>query len=286
MTQPRRRKPRNNSETPPPKKPPVWKIAIIQVLRGTIGVLENTVVKLENEEVNVNQKPGFLQSLFSSWDRFLRTFRLFLPSNISNNVSDSLLTGIFAFIAIIIISISAFTLISKPSPVVAVTPSETTTPEPTITPSPEPTITPEITPSPEPTITPEITPSPEPTITPEATPIPEIIIELTPEQSLIKSIESQFSEITITTRNAEKQNINIETPLIVSIEVDLARSDLTVKLKEVWSNLTAVEQNKLANKILQRSQELGFTHLQIVDLQGNLIARSPAVGKEMIIFKR
>ncbi|MDB9458552.1 hypothetical protein PN473_09065, partial [Dolichospermum circinale CS-545/17] len=31
------------------KNQPIWKTAIIQVLRGTIGVLETTIVKLETE---------------------------------------------------------------------------------------------------------------------------------------------------------------------------------------------------------------------------------------------
>ncbi|MFM6278425.1 MAG: hypothetical protein ACKN9K_08795, partial [Dolichospermum sp.] len=48
------------------KKQPIWKTAIIQVLRGTIGVLETTVVKLETE--TPKDSSGKKINFLSRWD--------------------------------------------------------------------------------------------------------------------------------------------------------------------------------------------------------------------------
>ncbi|MFM6013039.1 MAG: hypothetical protein ACKO99_20735 [Dolichospermum sp.] len=253
------------------KKQPIWKTAIIQVLRGTIGVLETTVVKLETE--TPKDSSGKKINFLSRWDEFLRTFRLFLPSSISNNVSDSLLTGIFAVIFLVTIGITIFLYIPKSTQVAVVPPvEEVTKPTPII--EPEPTPTPVIEPEPEPT----------PIIEPEPTPI----IELTPEASLLVAIENQFSEISVSVKNTKDKNKdqNIVSQLIKPLVANFRTSDLTLKISDIWYSLEKSQQDKLAADILQHSQELNFTHLKIVDSQEKIIARSPVVGNEMIIFHR
>ncbi|MFM7364854.1 MAG: hypothetical protein ACKO11_10250 [Cuspidothrix sp.] len=269
----RRRQRRNEltNQVPPipyQKNQPIWKTAIIQILRGTIGVLETTVVKLETETpVDSQQKSGFL----SSWDRFLRTFRLFLPSSISNNLSDTVLTGIFAVLFVVTIGITTFTFIPKSVKVATFPPvEEVTTPSPVIEPEPTPT----------PVIEPE--PTPTPVIEPEPTPTP--VIELTPEESLLVAIENQFAEISIVVKTKDKRNIISQ--LIKPIEANFRTGDLKVKIKDIWYNLEKSQQDKLARDILQRSQEMNFIHLEVVDYQNKLIARSPVIGNQMLIFKR
>ncbi|MBO1061553.1 MAG: hypothetical protein ACK5WC_19500 [Aphanizomenon sp.] len=260
------------------KNQPIWKTTIIQVLRGTIGVLENTVVKLDTETPNDTQKKT---NFLSRWDGFLRTFRLFLPSSISNNVSDMFLTGIFAVIFVVTIGITGFLLIPKSSTQVAIVPpvEEVTATTPIVT--PEPTPTPIVTP--EPTLTPIVTPEPTPTP----------IVELTPEQVLLAAIENQFmapgllrklSEISVLVKNTKDKNLISQ--LIKPLKANFRTSDLTIKIGDIWYKLAKSEQDKLAGEILKRSQELNFIHLEVVDFQEKLIARSPVVGKEMIIFKR
>ncbi|OBQ24246.1 MAG: hypothetical protein AN488_02520 [Anabaena sp. WA113] len=260
------------------KNQPIWKTTIIQVLRGTIGVLETTVVKLETETPNDTQKKT---NFLSRWDGFLRTFRLFLPSSISNNVSDMVLTGIFAGIFVVTIGITGFLLIPKSSTQVAIVPpvEEVTATTPIVT--PEPTPTPIVTP--EPTLTPIVTPEPTPTP----------IVELTPEQVLLAAIENQFmapgllrklSEISVLVKNTKDKNLISQ--LIKPLKANFRTSDLTIKVGDIWYKLAKSEQDKLAGEILKRSQELNFIHLEVVDFQEKLIARSPVVGKEMIIFKR
>jgi hypothetical protein len=260
------------------KNQPIWKTTIIQVLRGTIGVLENTVVKLDTETPNDTQKKT---NFLSRWDGFLRTFRLFLPSSISNNVSDMFLTGIFAVIFVVTIGITGFLLIPKSSTQVAIVPpvEEVTATTPIVT--PEPTPIPIVTP--EPTLTPIVTPEPTPTP----------IVELTPEQVLLAAIENQFmapgllrklSEISVLVKNTKDKNLISQ--LIKPLKANFRTSDLTIKVGDIWYKLAKSEQDKLAGEILKRSQELNFIHLEVVDFQEKLIARSPVVGKEMIIFKR
>ena len=242
------------------KNQPIWKTVIIQVLRGTIGVLETTVVKLETE--TPKDTSGKKINFLSRWDGFLRTFRLFLPSSISNNVSDLVLTGIFAVIFLVTIGITTFLFIPKSSTQVAiVTPvEEVTKPTPVIEPKPKPT--------------PIIEPKPKPTP----------IRELTPEESLLVAIEKQFSEISVSVKNTKDKNIVSQ--LIKPILANFRTSNLTLKISDVWYSLENSQQDKLAADILQRSQELNFTHLKIVDSQEKIIARSPVVGNEMIIFQR
>jgi len=265
------------------KNQPIWKTAIIQVLRGTIGVLETTVVKLETE--TPKDTSGKKINFLSRWDGFLRTFRLFLPSSISNNVSDSLLTGIFAVIFLVTIGITIFLFIPKSTQVAIVTPVEEVT-------KPTPVIEPELKPTPvlepEPKPTPVIEPEPKPTliIEPKAKPTP--ISELTPEASLLVAIEKQFSEIRVSVKNNKNKNKdkNIVSQLIKPLVANFRTGDLTLKISDIWYSLEKSQQDKLAADILQRSQELNFTHLKIVDSQEKIIARSPVVGNEMIIFQR
>jgi hypothetical protein len=279
MSGEKRRKPRNEpAAILYQKNQPIWKTTIIQVLRGTIGVLETTVVKLETETpADTQKKTNFL----SRWDGFLRTFRLFLPSNISNNVSDTVLTGIFAVIFVVTIGISTFTFIPKSAEVATVPPVEEVIPpksviEPEVIPTP--VIEPEVIPTP--VVEPEVIPTP--VIETEPTPIP--VVELTPEQTLLAAIENQFSEISISVKNTKDKNIISQ--LIKPLQANFRTSDLTVKISDIWYNLEKSQQDKLAAEILQRSQELNFIHLEVVDFQEKIIARSPVVGNEMIIFNR
>ncbi|TAE61888.1 MAG: hypothetical protein EAZ87_00265 [Nostocales cyanobacterium] len=287
MSQDKQRKPRNRSKNtsqpssspiPYQKNQPFWKGTIIQLLKGTIGVLENTVVKLETEQPkNTVKKRNFLELLLLRWDKFLQTFRLFLPSKVSNNVSDGVLTVILGILAIVIIGIITFLFTPKSTEVATLPPvQEVITPETTakIEPKLEPEPTVELTPQPTPERE-EIKPEPEPTP----------IVELTPEQNLIANIENQLVEIAvITVKNQEDEKININ--MINSIQTNLETSDLIITINDYWYKLEKPVQKKLAAKILQRSQELDFTHLQILDSQHKLIARSPVVGNEMIIFSK
>ncbi|MBD2521524.1 hypothetical protein [Nostoc sp. FACHB-133] len=280
MSQDNQSKPTDEQGNQPPQKPyqrvqPFWKAKIIQVLRGTIGVLETTVDKLETASPpGTKETPGFLQQLQLRWGGLLRTIRLFLPSNLSTKLSDTALTGIVAGIAVILIWTTTTVFTGKPTKIATVPPvEEVPAPTPTITTPPE-----SVVPEPQPPQPPEeITPpEPEPEPIPTPTPTPTPAIELTPEQALIAAIENQVAEI----------SDRIASGLIKSIQANFRTSNLTVKISDDWYTLKESQQDKLAAEILQRSQELDFTHLEIIDSQDKLIARNPVVGTEMVIFKR
>ena len=292
MSQDNQSKPTDKQVTQPPQKPyqrvqPFWKAKIIQLLQGTIGVLEVTVEKLETAPPpGTEEKPGFFQQFQLWWGGLLRTIRLFLPSNLSTKLSDTVLTAIVTGIAVIIVWTTASVFTGKPTEIATVPPVEEvpartpaptiTTPPESVTPEPQPPLPPkEITPPPEvqtPPPTPEAEPEPIPTPTPTPTPV----IELTPEQALIAAIENQVAEI----------SDRIASGLIKSIQANFRTSNLTVKISDDWYTLKESQQDKLAAEILQRSQELDFTHLEIIDSQDRLIARNPVVGTEIVIFKR
>jgi hypothetical protein len=193
------------------------------------------------------------------------------------------LTGIIASIAVIVVWTTTSVFTNKPVEVATLPPVEEVpapTPTPTITTppelaTPEPQPQEEITPSPSAEVPPP-EPEPEPTPTPEPTPIPTPIVQLTPEQILIAGIENQVAEI----------SDRIASGLIKSIQANFRTSNLTVKISDDWYTLTQSQQDKLAADILQRSQELDFSHLEVVDSQDRLVARNPVVGNEMIIFQR
>jgi hypothetical protein len=290
MSQDNQSKPTDEQITQPPQKPyqrvqPFWKAKIIQLLRGTIGVLETTVEKLETAPPpGTEEKPGFFQQLQLRWGGLLRTIRLFLPSNLSTKLSDTALTGIVTGIAVVLVWTTASLFTGKPTEIATVPPVEEVpapTPTPTITTPPEsvapelqPSLLPEEIPPPEVEIPPP--PTPEVEAEPEPIPTPAPAIELTPEQALIAAIENQVAEI----------SDRIASGLIKSIQANFRTSNLTVKISDDWYTLQESQQDKLAAEILQRSQELDFTHLEIIDSQDRLIARNPVVGTEMVIFKR
>ncbi|MCC5627153.1 hypothetical protein [Nostoc sphaeroides] len=284
MSQDNQSKPTDKQVTQPPQKPyqrvqPFWKAKIIQLLQGTIGVLEVTVEKLETAPPpGTEEKPSFFQQFQLWWGGLLRTIRLFLPSNLSTKLSDTALTGIVTAIAVIIVWTTASVFTGKPTEIATVPPvEEVPTPTPTITTPPE-SVAPEPQPPEEITPPPEVEIPPPPTLEPEPipTPTPTPVIELTPEQALIAAIENQVAEI----------SDRIASGLIKSIQANFRSSNLTVKISNDWYTLKESQQDKLAGEILQRSQELDFTHLEIVDSQNRLIARNPVVGTEIVIFKR
>lgn len=245
---------------------PFWKVKIIQFLRGTIGVLETTVNQLED------------------------------PSSRVGGGIIAALTGIIAFVAVIVVWTTS-SLNSKPPSQVATVPPETppvtVTPEPTPTPLVEETPLPTIeetpvaetakepqveetpiaveTPQPEIEQTPvaEETPEPTPTLTPQ-------FIPLTPEQTLIAAIENKVSQVSNNTFSG----------IVKSIKANFRSSSLIVTISDDWYTLKKSQQDKLAAEMFQRSQELDFTHLEIFDSQDKLVARNPVIGNEMIIFQR
>jgi hypothetical protein len=105
------------------------------------------------------------------------------------------------------------------------------------------------------------------TITPE--------LKLTPEQGLVVAIKNQIA--TIKNRYAED--------LVIGIEPNFMASRLIVKVSNNWYELETSNQTSIADDIFREAQKLDFKKLEITNLQGQLVARSPVVGNNMIILQ-
>lgn len=275
---------------------PVLKVQSIKALKSTIQLLEGVVEKLEAEPITqlppttppavivvvepaevaevqipeiavpvdtlvtaVPAKPSFLEQFRQGWLRFivfwnaaLQKIRSFLPESLSQKLSNTALSGVVAGVLLIVLWTTSVLLPGKPSPAsdvaVAPPPADIETPAELEAPSlPQPV---------------ETAPPPPP--------------ELTPEQSLITSIQKQVGEVTSQYADG----------LIQSIQADFPGSRLAIQIGNGWYELNPAKQDKLADEILRRSQELNFSQLEIKDSQGTLLARSPVVGTNVVILKR
>jgi hypothetical protein len=98
----------------------------------------------------------------------------------------------------------------------------------------------------------------------------------TPDPALITKIQEQVASV------ADDYTAG----LIQSVQANFGSSQLTVKLGDGWYDLASVRQDGLANDILKRSRRLDFHSLQLTDVEGDLLARSPVVGEKMVIYRR
>ena len=239
-----------------PQKPSVIKVQTVKVLRFTIQLLEGAVEKLEAPP-RAQPQPSVLEQLRpvldSLWERWLGVLRLVrsrLPASVSEKLPDWGLSGAIAGILALVLWTGSALLSPKPAEVAQVPPSGVQAP-------------------------PELT-APEEPAPVAVEPVPQPEPELTPEQRLIASIQEQVSEVT--REYAEG--------LIQSIEANFQGSLLVVKVGDQWYNIAEFRQNKLAAEMFARAKALDFSKLDITDVKGSLVARSPVVGGEMIIVRR
>jgi len=194
--------------------------------------------------------PTFAQFL-RIWNQVLQWVRDRLPAGLNEKLSDWALTGVLSS-TLVLFLLTAVLLTNGPSPSpIAQTPPAQTQPKATPTPKTAPT----------------------PQAQPQTPPQP---LRLTPEQRLIAAIQDQVAEITNQYADG----------LIRSIQADFLGSRLVVTLGAGWYELTANKQNQVANEVLERSHRLDFTQVELLDESGELVARSPIVGSEMVILQR
>jgi len=293
----------------------------IHVLEGTVAQLEagSTEAEAESSTTEPLTLPNWLTdsktTLQQGWQRFwtwwtgiLPNVRGILPAAVNEVLSsDRALSGAIAGILILVLWVTSSLFSSKPPEQVAIAPSSKSAPaKPTpvkekkepksknlpevkVVPPPAPKAPPKAEPAkpqtdvpnppskptPAPTATPSPVSSPSPAPTPKPTPTPPPL-KLTPEQTLIARIQDQVAEVS-------DQYVN---GLIQSVQANFRASRLTVKMGDGWYNLLTPQQDSLANDVLKRAQQLNFIKLEMVDAQGNLLARSPVIGSEMVVLKR
>lgn len=72
--------------------------------------------------------------------------------------------------------------------------------------------------------------------------------------------------------------------LVQVVQADFNRGDLLLSVTDGWSDLEAAQREQLANKLLKRAKKLKFQQLDITDAEGTVLARSPVIGSEMVLF--
>lgn len=275
-----RKKPEVQSPPAPPTVRPATFETIVSPKSEAVG--KTTEVSPQKPSAPAMQQPSkttpsrlqiVLTWLTSGWVFLVRQVRLRLPASLSQQLPDSILSGTIAAILIIVMGIGLTLLPGKTPKVVATVSSPSQ--QPIIIPTSEPIVT---LPSSDslPSTTAELPEviSPEQPQPIEIAPPPPI--ELTPEQYLIATIQKQVAEITNQFGGG----------LVQSLQANFPGSLLTVMVSNDWYGLSKPDQNQLANNMLEQAQKLDFSKLEITNLQGNLIARSPVIGSEMIILER
>ncbi|MDC0832982.1 hypothetical protein POG22_08160 [Geitlerinema sp. CS-897] len=259
------------SQTPPPSddrpensaSPGVVRSLLVRVLRGTSSVLNRWADRLETEPTATEVRSPLASPLV--W--------------------------IGAIAAVVIVAIGVVPLFSSPSeptaPEVAVREGEPT-PEITVgegEPLPEPVeeVPPADVAEPELEPKPEAEPKAEPGIPSDlsspdlATPLELAQPKLTPEQQLVAAVRRQIIQVAKPYEDNE-----FVTAVSANFEADLLR----VKLTSQWYDLTPPAQDELANDLWSKAQSLDFTHVEIADEGGTLVARNPVVGDRAIVVQR
>lgn len=99
---------------------------------------------------------------------------------------------------------------------------------------------------------------------------------LTSEQNLIAAIEDKERELVERYTN----------DLVTLIEPNFEDNLVTVTVADNWYNMEFSKQDEITDEILKKSRQLEFNKLKIIDSQNNLVARSPVVGKNIVILRR
>lgn len=196
----------------------------------------------------MNRLLPIITTLGRFWDGTLTKVRSLLPAAWNEKLSDWMLTGAIASVVVVILW-TTLALLPKTPAQVAQVPADTINSPQNLEVAEESQL-----------VESELIPTPE----------------LTPEQSLIVGIQNQIAAITAQYGN----------DLIQAIEANFLRSMLLVKVSDEWYQLNDAQQNTLVQRMLSQSQELDFSKLEITDLEGTLVARSPVVGSSMVIFSR
>ena len=86
----------------------------------------------------------------------------------------------------------------------------------------------------------------------------------------------------------QNQLIEVTTPyaedLVQAVQADFAKGRLLLSVTSRWNTLEASQREQLANELLKRSKKLKFEQLDITDIEGTLLARSPVIGTQMVLL--
>ncbi|MEM6434882.1 MAG: hypothetical protein AAF773_13690 [Cyanobacteria bacterium P01_D01_bin.115] len=192
----------------------------------------------------------------TAWQRLLRGIRGRIPA--AANLSDSVLSGLLIGILVLLL-----TLINGVRPPAVAAPP----------PAPEPTSSPELPAIPEVEV-PASRPA-TPTL-PDAASSPLDTAAAALQSDRIANLQAQLTDSTIL--NAKR--------VIDSVQADFTANRLTLIVNGDWYRLSDYDQTQLAQQLMTQAADLAFTTLELQTTTGELIARTPVIGDEMVIFSR
>lgn len=244
--------------------------------------------------------PFWQKAVVPTWMKGLGLLRQRLPENLAKELTDRFMT--IAIVGLMIVMYWFFSSLGSGKPTVTKQPA---IPRPSATPlaqrpmrqmppQPSPTTAPIIKPAPKPS--PVIAASPKPSPVVAASPKPSPVAIASPKPSPIaapveapKEIASKPAIPTLDLAAIQTQLSSaiagIGDNLIDSVQAQEATHKLSIALKEDWSDLSASDRTQAAQTLLEKSQQLKFNKLELRDNSGELVARSPLIGNDVIILK-
>jgi hypothetical protein len=97
-----------------------------------------------------------------------------------------------------------------------------------------------------------------------------------PEQAFIDAIQAQLNDLTS----------QYPDEIINTLQVDLPRDLAIVRLNPVWFTIDDLQQDRLSDRMWFQARANHFSKLELQDLTGQTIARSPVVGQHMVVLQR
>ncbi len=96
---------------------------------------------------------------------------------------------------------------------------------------------------------------------------------ISPEEALITAVRSQFSTLAS----------QYPAGLISNLELDNERQMAIITLGNLWASLTGEQQQQVAQSLWQQARVYQMAKVEMRSSGGNLLARSPVVGSDMVI---
>lgn len=106
--------------------------------------------------------------------------------------------------------------------------------------------------------------------------VEEPVAEPSPPQKEVLAVQRQVAQISEQYSSA----------LIPQVRADFEADRLVVQVSDRWYDLSSTEQDSLGLDALKRSDSLEFKSLEIRDSSGQLVARDPVVGPNIIVLQR
>ena len=120
---------------------------------------------------------------------------------------------------------------------------------------------------------------PEPLITPQPQPA------LEPEPMLLDFEDPPLPELDLNPLLDLFLDGSAPEGLLASATPQPAQNRLVLQVSDAWNNLGPLVRTSIAEDWQQRSRDLGYSSLQLVDGQQTLLGRSARVGSGMILFE-